>query len=195
VPLVVLIRIGAENDGVAEVVFHAAQVTMAGGKLLRWMSGRFWPAVLGFFAGSVLAFGSVWGVSQTESARLTYARARPERALAADFIKVAPVLDKYKIVHKKPPETMAQLIGALRQDGYSPRFSIMREDVWVDAWGTPLRYRSKRLIGWSTELYSVGPDGVDTEGAGDDLSAAGTFAKWKLDQFLTSPPKDKDEKK
>jgi hypothetical protein len=192
VVLAFLIHLGAEKGGVAELIGRTAEAsvraTMAGGRLLRSFSGRFWPAVLGSLAGGVLALGGAWGFSQTESVRLAYARARPEQALDSDFTKVAPIMDEFKKLHRRPPQDMTELLGTLRQAGFSPRYSVFRGDRWDDAWGNPFRYRAKkRLIGWNTELYSIGPDGVDSDGGCDDLSASAIFLKWKVDQFLTAP--------
>ena len=54
--------------------------------------------------------------------------------------------------------------------------------AFVDCWGQDLVYRfPPRRKGILLELYSVGPNGVDDGGKGDDITAdAGcSFAKWK----------------
>ena len=47
----------------------------------------------------------------------------------------------------------------------------------VDAWGRPYRYRCPGPVhkhGW--DIYSLGPDGMDDQGEGDDLIIGGDFA-------------------
>jgi hypothetical protein len=56
-----------------------------------------------------------------------------------------------------------------------PKGSIPRypgRQIVVDAWGNPIRYRHPGVVhkhGW--DLWSVGPNGVDEQGQGDDILA------------------------
>jgi len=72
-----------------------------------------------------------------------------------------------------------------REDGYTDiwrdRVSPLDRPVVRDAWGRPLIYRFPSLRKEGVfDLYSVGPNGVDEMGEGDDISCGGDadFAPW-----------------
>jgi hypothetical protein len=62
-----------------------------------------WPAVWGTTVGAIAALLTMWALAHSGPLRLVYARARPARALAIDFVRVARFLDDHKKVHGRPP--------------------------------------------------------------------------------------------
>jgi hypothetical protein len=61
--------------------------------------------------------------------------------------------------------------------GHEKSVVLWPRKVVLDAWGNPIRYRHPGTVhghGW--DLYSVGPDGIDDHGGGDDILVGGDIA-------------------
>jgi len=156
------------------------------------------PAMAGMAIGLVLALFVAWLLSRTEAMRLTYARARPEKALASDYINILPVLEDYEKANGRPPKDHATLVQAIRDAGVEVRYSTLDGDIWKDPWGVPFHYESKRkyILFWTFSLYSYGKNNADDGGEGDDISIAATMKTWDwandvLDSLFERKKEDK----
>jgi len=80
-------------------------------------------------------------------------------------------------------------------DGAELGYTRIQDGQWLDPWGRPIAYRATRLkfgLGWSVRLYSLGPDGRDDNGYGDDIlmdrtPRAGTEAVEQLQGLVDAP--------
>ena len=177
--------LGLIADSVSTAVEAVGFLSRLVGRFLRGAA----PAAVGLFVGSILAFGLVWALSKTEPLRLVYARARPTRALSSDYLEVIPVLRDYKKQHGRPPPDPHALARAIDAAGTALKYSTIREGIWRDPWDQPFHYEAshKPLLGWRIDLYSVGRNGIDEKGKGDDISLQTTLYLWsKASEIIRS---------
>ena len=117
-----------------------------------------------------------------QSLRLAYARAHPGPTLAYDYLRVPAAMKQYEQSHGQSPRDLAELAAALREVGVAPKFSTLSAGAWLDPWGRPfVHVAEKRLLGlapWKIRLYSVGRNGVDEAGKGDDVAMDSALKRW-----------------
>lgn len=92
----------------------------------------------------------------------------------ATIVNIEASLGKYRVCHNEfPPDGIENLINAV-YPGYLPFLENIKENVLIDTWGKPYiyeRYDSGDNLYWHTYvIYSVGPNGADECGWGDDIS-------------------------
>lgn len=115
--------------------------------------------------GLLAAFAVPLFMGRVDEARVTKAR--------ADLQAVETALAMYRLDTARYPSS-AQGLAALvrrpddgsvrnwREGGYLPRLPR-------DPWGNEYRYRYPGTRGLAYDLYSLGPDGLEDGGAGDDI--------------------------
>lgn len=171
----------ATMEAAAQVGATATEVAVHGGSFLHRLARGAWPAVLGVVTGSLTALLLMWILAHASPLRMVYARARPARALATDFVRVAKFLDDYKKAHGTPPRDALVFGRSMEEAKVSLRYSTLREGVWRDPWARPFRYEAKKgFLNWKVRVYSLGPNGQDDGEKPDDISIRETLAIWKF---------------
>lgn len=89
------------------------------------------------------------------------------------IVNIEAGLGKYRIGHDEfPPDGIENLINAV-YPGYLPFLENINGSVLIDPWGKPYiyeRYDPGDNLHWHTYvIYSVGPNGADECGWGDDI--------------------------
>jgi hypothetical protein len=167
-----------------ELAELALGLALAGSFAARGVSSKAGRALLGlagFVQGSLVAVLLALILSQSSSLRLAYSRWRPADSLVVDFDSAAQVIRAHKREHAKPPDTLAELAKAMRLRNRAVRYSTLRADSWLDPWGRPFVYDAHRGLfgmGWRIKLHSLGPDGKDDDGRGDDIAMESELKKW-----------------
>lgn len=154
--------------------------------LLSWLWGRLRSGVKRALAGGAigLVLGLAAGLVAMHSLpmRLAYARARPRQALEADYLAVIPVIDLVRSRSGMPPRDLAALSAALAEAGTPLSFSTLEGGVWTDPWGRPFAYRvvpGPLGIGHHARIHSLGANGVDEDGKGDDVPMESALLRWE----------------
>ena len=116
-------------------------------------------AVIG--AGLTLA---MWGQSERNA---NYRRVF-DTCKGLEFI--AGELDTYALRgYSLPGPAIGDVLKDLHDRGGFPDEGVWPEDVGLDAWQRPLVHHLSQ-DGRSAVIYSCGPDGIDQQGAGDDIA-------------------------
>jgi hypothetical protein len=154
--------------------------------LVGWLSRRLRRGATRALAG--IAIGLVLGLAvgllamHSLPMRLAYARARPRQALLADYLAVLPVIDSVRSRSGMPPRDLAALSAALAEAGTPLSFSTLEGGVWTDAWGRPFAYRvvaGPLGIGHHPRVHSLGANGLDEDGGGDDVPMESALLRWE----------------
>ena len=82
---------------------------------------------------------------------------------------LALLSDKLGVYHNDNDHFPAELSDLVRPTDSRPRGYLPEGAVPVDPWGRDFRYMADSK-GASFQLWSVGADGIDEEGKGDDIS-------------------------
>lgn len=96
------------------------------------------------------------------------------RQVKATILKVELGLKRYRIVNNTYPEDgNRNLVFALHLDYITFQSQEIGDGLLLDLWGHPYiyrRYDPGDNLRWHTYvIYSVGPNGIDEDGNGDDI--------------------------
>jgi hypothetical protein len=180
------------GEAAAGILGAAVEVSAATATVGATLVGRFirgvGPSSVGVLFGVAISLFTAWLVAQAKPVRLGYAKSRPERALAHDYIAVAKLLQDLQRTHGRVPSNMTQLVTAIESNQIELKYSYIKGGIWFDPWDRPFQYRTrKNLIGLQIDVYSHGADGVDNQGRPDDISMQSVLSRWKaLERQLRS---------
>ena len=96
------------------------------------------------------------------------------REVQAAIGEVETGLRRYRIVYDFYPEDgNRNLVSALSPDYAAFQLEALRDGILIDPWGRPYvyeRYDPGDNLPWHTYVfYSIGPNGADESGRGDDI--------------------------
>jgi hypothetical protein len=92
--------------------------------------------------------------------------------VARELRQFAGLLDVYSLEHPVPRGALREIARQLEEAGDLPFKPSELPMIWrnCDPWGNPFRMRLDRDSG-QYRIWSVGPNGIDEDGGGDDLLA------------------------
>jgi len=139
----------AEKDGTTFIERGVSQFAV----------GDFVPLML---TAGALAFASASGETLVQVRETT-----PEEQVQDDLAQISAGMTVYKISEKAYPTSIDDLVRPLAN---YPDGCLGRADAPVDPWGNAYRFKLNEK--GKPVLWSSGPDGVDQQGAGDDILKA-----------------------